>query len=101
MIKAVLDKASSGGLLTNPGRLNAFLKATANAVTVDSTLDIFDMAMQLRHLRSGNLTFYTNPTKGTDTIGTESVVVPDLVKDKPFYEAIRDDRPMPPGTTTN
>ena len=101
MIKAVLDKASSGGLLANPGRLNAFLKATANAVTVDSTLDIFDMAMQLRHLRSGNLTFYTNPTKGTDTIGTESVVVPDLVKDKPFYEAIRDDRPMPPGTTTN
>jgi LCP family protein required for cell wall assembly len=101
MIKAVLDKASSGGLLTNPGRLNAFLRATANAVTVDSTLDIFDMAMQLRHLRSENLTFYTNPTKGTGTVGTESVVFPDTAKDKPFYDAIRSDQPMPPGTAPN
>jgi LCP family protein required for cell wall assembly len=95
VIKAILNKAASGGMLTNPAQLNAFLKATANAATVDSTLNIFDTAADLRHLRSDNLTFFTNPTKGTGMVGSESVVFPDTAKDKPFYEAIRDDTPIP------
>ncbi len=95
MIKAVLDKAASGGMLTDPGQLNAFLTATAEAVTVDRTLSIFDTALQLRHLRSGNLTFFTSPSKGTGTIGGQSVVYPDLAKAKALFDAIRDDTVVP------
>jgi LCP family protein required for cell wall assembly len=91
VIKAVLDKASSGGLLTNPGRLNSFLRATADAVAIDQTLSIFSMATELRHLRSGNLTFGTSPSKGTDMIGNESVVVPDTQKAKTLFDAVRRD----------
>jgi anionic cell wall polymer biosynthesis LytR-Cps2A-Psr (LCP) family protein len=91
VIKAILDKASSGGLLTNPGRLNSFLRATADSVAVDKTLGLVDMAMDLRHLRSGNLGFYTSPSKGTDTIGDESVVVSDEAKTKALFDAIRRD----------
>ncbi len=101
VIRAILNKAASGDLLTNPARLNEFLKATANAVTVDSSLNIVDTASDLRHLRSGDLTFYTNPSKGTDMIGSESVVLADPAKDQPLYAAIRDDQPIPPGTPTN
>ena len=95
VIKAILDKAASGDLLTNPGHLNAFLNATANAVVVDSTLSIFDTATDLRHLRSGDLTFYTNPSRGTGMEGSESVVYADRDKDKQIYSAIVQDQPIP------
>ncbi|GAA1029216.1 hypothetical protein GCM10009557_16940 [Virgisporangium ochraceum] len=91
VIKAVLDKASSGGLLASPGRLNSFLRATADAVAIDQTLSIVNMATELRHLRSGNLAFGTSPSKGTDMIGDESVVVPDTVKAKALFDAVRRD----------
>lgn len=91
VIKAVLEKAASGGLLGSPTRLNSFLRATADAVAVDQTLGLFDMAMELRHLRGGNLAFYTSPSKGTDMIGDESVVLPDTVKAKAVFDAVRRD----------
>jgi LCP family protein required for cell wall assembly len=91
MIKAVLDRAASAGLLTDPGRLNAFLRATAKAVSVDQTLSIVDMAMQLRHLRSSDLTLATNPSNGTGMQGDQSVVFPDTAKDQVLYDAIRRD----------
>ena len=93
MIKAVLDKAASGGTLSNPVRLNAFLRATANAVTVDSTLNITDVATDLRHLRSENLSFYTSPSKGTGMVGDQSVVLADPEKAKALFDAVRRDNP--------
>jgi LCP family protein required for cell wall assembly len=91
VIKAILDKAASGGLLSNPAKLNSFVKATSSAVSVDKTLSLTDMAMSLRHLRSGNLTFITNPTNGTGRVGTESVVFANTEKAKTLYDAIRRD----------
>lgn len=91
VMKAILDKAASGGTLANPARLNSFLRATADAVAVDETFGIFDTATELRHLRSGNLTFITNPTKGTGRKGSESVVLDDPAKVKAVYDAVRRD----------
>jgi LCP family protein required for cell wall assembly len=91
VIKAILGKASSGGILANPGRLNAFLHATANSVAVDKTLNLFGTASDLRHLRGENLTFYTSPSAGTGNVSGESVVFPDRAKAKPLFEAVRDD----------
>jgi LCP family protein required for cell wall assembly len=91
VIKAILDKAVSGGTLANPARLNSFLRATADAVAVDETFGIFNAATELRHLRSGNLTFITNPTKGTGRKGSESVVLDDPAKVKAVYDAVRRD----------
>jgi LCP family protein required for cell wall assembly len=91
VIKAILDKAASGGLLTNPGKLNAFVKASTDSVSVDKTLSIVDTAMELRHLRGGNLMFFTSPTKGTGQVGTESVVFPNTERVKTLYDAVRRD----------
>lgn len=91
VIKAILDKAASGGTLANPAKLNSFVRATADAVSVDETFGILDMAMELRHLRSGNLTFLTNPTKGTGRVGSESVVFDEPAKAKSLYAAVRKD----------
>ncbi|MFI7609140.1 LCP family protein [Micromonospora sp. NPDC049366] len=91
VIKAILDKAASGGVLANPGKLNSFVKATADAVAVDKELSLVDLAMELRELRSGNLGFFTCPVTGTGTIGNESVVLADKPKAKRVFDAVRRD----------
>lgn len=91
MIKAVLDKAASGGLLGDPARLNAFIRATAKAVTVDETMSLLNTALELRGLRSGNLTFATSPSSGTGMVGDQSVVFADQTKAKILFDAVRRD----------
>lgn len=91
VIKAILDKAASGGVLANPGKLNSFVKATADAVAVDKSMSIVDLAMELRHLRGGNLGFYTCPFKGTGRVGSESVVFADSAKAQRLFDAVRRD----------
>ncbi|WP_433381861.1 LCP family protein [Actinoplanes sp. CA-142083] len=91
VIKAILDKASSGGTLSSPTKINGFLQATTDTVSVDKDLNLLSMATQLRHLRSGNLNFYTSPSKGTGTIGNQSVVLPDKAKAKTLFDAVRKD----------
>ncbi|MGW9193192.1 LCP family protein [Micromonospora chersina] len=91
VIKAILDKAASGGILANPAKLNSFIKATSNSVSVDKGMSLLDMGTQLRGLRGGNLVFYTSPTKGTGMISGQSVVMPDNVRVKSFYDAVRRD----------
>ncbi|MEN3308654.1 MAG: hypothetical protein V7603_4856 [Micromonosporaceae bacterium] len=91
MIKAVLDRAASAGLLTNPAELNGFLRATAKAVSVDESLSLINTAMDLRQLRSGNLEFFTSPSSGTGTVAGQSVVLANTSKAKALYNAIRGD----------
>ncbi|MDG4765504.1 LCP family protein [Solwaraspora sp. WMMD406] len=91
IIAAVVDRAGSSGLLTDPGRLNAFLRATADAVSVDESTSVFDTVWALRQLRSGDLTMLTSPSAGTDQRGGQSVVLPDESGVAALYQAIRDD----------
>ncbi|MEH0933651.1 LCP family protein [Micromonospora psammae] len=91
VIKAILDKAASGGTLGSPTRLNSFVKATADAVAVDRSMSLVDLATELRHLRGGNLGFYTCPVKGTGRVGSESVVFPDNARARELFDAVRSD----------
>jgi anionic cell wall polymer biosynthesis LytR-Cps2A-Psr (LCP) family protein len=91
-LKALLDKAASTGTLTNPAKLNSFLKAVTAAVTVDNSFSLTDMALQFRNLRSDNLTFITSPNLGGQTIGGQSVVVSDKTKALALYKAIAADK---------
>ncbi|HEY7272378.1 MAG TPA: LCP family protein [Actinoplanes sp.] len=91
-LKALMDKAASTGTLTNPAKLNAFLKAVTAAVTVDHDFSLTDMALQFRSLRSNNLTFLTSPNKGSQTIAGQSVVVSDREKALTLYQAMAADR---------
>ncbi|MFF0719331.1 LCP family protein [Micromonospora sp. NPDC003816] len=91
VIKAILDKATSGGLLTNPARLNSFLQATSGSLSMDRDLSLFDMATENRNLRGRSLTFVTSPTRGTGRVGSESVVFADDERVDTFYAAVRRD----------
>jgi len=91
-MKAVLDKAASGGTLTNPAKLNAFLKATAKAVSVDKKLSLADLAVQFRNIRSDDLVFMVSPHTGSKRINGEDVIVPDPTKGPALYEALGNDK---------
>lgn len=92
LIKALLDKAASGGILTSPGKLNDFLGAVTNAVTVDQDFKLIDMAIQFRGIRSDDLIFLTSPHLGSQMVGGESVVVSDKTKAIALYEAVGKDQ---------
>lgn len=90
-LRALMDKAASSGTLTNPGKLNAFLKASTNATTVDQNFSLVDMALKFRSLRGDDLQFLTSPNAGTDMIDGESVVVSDREKALAMYRAMASD----------
>ena len=91
-LTALMDKAASTGTLTNPAKLNSFLKAVTAAVTVDHDFSLTDMAVQFRNLRSTNLTFLTSPNQGSQTIAGQSAVVADRKKALALYQAMATDR---------
>jgi len=91
IIAAVLDQASGSGLLTSPGRLDDFLRATADAVTVDEGTPVFDTVWALRQLRSTDLTMLTSPSAGTGQQAGQSVVFPDEAAAADLYAAVRGD----------
>ncbi|MFG2056243.1 LCP family protein [Micromonospora sp. NPDC048930] len=90
-LKALMDKAASTGTLSNPKKLNDFLKAVTAAVTVDNDFSVTDMALEFRNLRGENLTFLTSPNLGGQDVGGQSVVVSDREKALAMYQAIASD----------
>jgi LCP family protein required for cell wall assembly len=91
-LRALMDKATSTGTLTNPAKLAAFMKAVTKALTVDQDLSLVDMAVQFRGLRGDNLQFLTSPHNGSQNIDGESVVVSDRAKALEMYRAVAADR---------
>lgn len=90
-LRALMDKAASTDTLTNPKKLNAFLKSVTAAVTVDQGFSLVDVAVQFRNLRGENLTFVTSPNGGSATVNGESVVVSDREKALAMYRAMSTD----------
>jgi LCP family protein required for cell wall assembly len=91
-LKALMEKATTSGTITNPAKLNTFLKAVTAAVTVDKDFSLTDAAVDFRGIRGSNLTFITSPNKGSDTISGQSVVVSDKEKALALYKAVAADK---------
>jgi LCP family protein required for cell wall assembly len=94
-LKALMAKASSSGVLTNPSKLNNFLKAVTKAVTVDKGFSLTDAAVNFRSLRSNDLTFITMPNKGSANVDGQSVVLSDRDKALALFNAVKNDQMSP------
>ncbi|MQY05995.1 LCP family protein [Actinomadura macrotermitis] len=89
---ALARQAADGGTLTNPIKLNRFLEAFTKSITVDDSMDagkLRSLALGLRNLRPGDVTFMTAPNKGPAARGKQSVVLLDPKKDAALFEAIK------------
>jgi LCP family protein required for cell wall assembly len=94
-LKALAKKAVSRGTFTNPLKLNAFLDALTKSVSVDDSVRIADLrsrAISFRDLRANDIAFMTVPTKGTGSVGGQSVVLLNQTKAPVLYDALRRDR---------
>lgn len=90
-VKAIVDKAANSGTLSSPSKLTGFLRSITASMTVDQDFSLTELALQLRGIRGGDLTFLVNPHLGSQTINGESVVVSDKEKASSLYEAVRRD----------
>ncbi len=90
-LKALIDKAASGGTLTNPSKLDNFLKSVAKSMTVDKDFSLTDTAWQFHGIRSSDLTFLVSPNLGSQEINGESFVISDKPRALALYEAVGKD----------
>ncbi|MGH3544412.1 MAG: LCP family protein, partial [Mycobacteriales bacterium] len=91
-LRALLQKATDSGTLTNPGKLKAFSEAAADSVTADRKFSLTDTAVQLRKLRNDDVSFIAMPVSGTDLRDGQSVVISDREAAGRLFRAVaRDD----------
>ena len=62
VIKAVVAKVSTGGLLSDPMRFDNLIVAAAEALTVDKSLDLQQLALAVRDVKPADITYATVPT---------------------------------------
>jgi LCP family protein required for cell wall assembly len=94
-LRAMMGELLSEGTVTNPLKLTSALRAITDNLTVDEDWSgggIRDLALQLRDIRTEDVTFLTAPTAGYDTTDQgASVVLLDERQSKALWKAIADD----------
>lgn len=92
---ALLNKARSHDVLTNPKRLDGFLDATTESITVDDSVkggELRSLGFRYRNADAGDLTFLTLPIRSYGMIGGQSVLLLDERKSEKLFTALRKDR---------
>jgi len=85
-------KATSSGIITNPGRLDGLLTSVAKSLTIDKTMNLRDLAFSLKGISPDAMTFATAPYIGTMTTPQGSSVQLDNAADQTLWKAILDDQ---------
>lgn len=95
VLRALAVRASSGGMITNPVKLNRFLEAATKSVSVDDSVSVGllrSLALSMRDMRASDISFMTVPNDGSAMRGTQSVVLLDAAQAKRLYTAVRQDK---------
>jgi LCP family protein required for cell wall assembly len=92
VIKGLLKKIVSGGVLTNPLKLDALLTTAAESLTVDNDLDLRGLAFAVKDIKPDNVTYATVPYIGTMTTDAGSSVQLDMAGVAELFAAVGKDR---------
>ncbi|MGY1802937.1 LCP family protein [Blastococcus sp. SYSU D00922] len=93
-LRSMFSKLFSSDTFTDPGRLDAALRAVTGATTVDDTLgntDLLALAYSLRNVTPSSVEFFTAPVLGTGMEGAASVVYLDAVTGERMWTYLRTD----------
>jgi LCP family protein required for cell wall assembly len=96
-IRAVALKTLDKGTLTSPLKLNGVLDSLTSSIAADNGFSIGKMrslAISLRSVRGGDLTFLTAPVAGTGRSpdGKQSIVNLDAAENKALWKAVAGDK---------
>jgi LCP family protein required for cell wall assembly len=93
VMKALASKATSAGVLTNPGKLDSLLVTAAQSLTVDKNMNLKDLAFALKGIKPDNISFATAPVTGLETIdGVGSTVQLDMPGTQELFKAVLEDK---------
>jgi LCP family protein required for cell wall assembly len=93
VVKAVIAKVSAGDLLTNPMKFDNLMVTVAEALTVDKSLSLTDLASAVRDIRPANIRYATVPyTSASLRTSAGTAVKLDDKKSADMFAAIRNDR---------
>jgi len=73
-LRALMAKAVSGGMLTNPKKFDELVVTIAGALTVDKRMPVQSLAFTLKGLRPADLVFMTLPIARDGFVGNQSVL---------------------------
>ncbi len=79
VIRGLIKKIVSGGVLTNPIKLDALLTTAAESLTVDKDLNLRSLAFAVKDISPDNVKFATVPYVGTMTTDAGSSVQLNMV----------------------
>ncbi|MBA2554190.1 MAG: LCP family protein [Geodermatophilaceae bacterium] len=92
-LRAVMTQVARDNLLTDPARLDDFLLAVTNSLSVDdemSNLDVVSLVLSLRNLDPSDVGFLTVPVATSETGATVGVVDLDLERAARMWIYIQD-----------
>jgi len=92
VIKGLMKKATSTGVLINPAKLDSLLSTAAESLTVDKNMNLRDLAFALKGISPANVTFATVPIIGTMTTDAGSSVQLDEAGLNALFTAVREDK---------
>ncbi|MGY1805900.1 LCP family protein [Blastococcus sp. SYSU D00669] len=93
-LQAVFEKLFSSDTFTDPGKLDAALRALTGSVSISDTLsstDLLQLAYSMRGLTPDNVASFTAPVLGTGMEGAASVVYLDSVTGERMWTYLRSD----------
>jgi LCP family protein required for cell wall assembly len=92
VVKAVIAKVSKGDLLSNPMKFDNLMVSAAEALTVDRSLDLQQLALAVRDIKPANIRYATVPytTASLKTFAGVAVRL-DGAKSASMFAAIRND----------
>jgi LCP family protein required for cell wall assembly len=92
VIKGLIAKIKQGGMLTNPSQLNSLITTAAQSLTLDNSMNLMGLALELRDIDQEAIKFATTPVIGTmDTPAGSSVKLDDAGAQE-LFAAVREDR---------
>lgn len=92
VVKAIAEKATSAGMILTPWKFDALVSAAARSLTLDDSMNLRDLAFDLKGIGPSDITFATAPYTGAGMVGSESMVFLDAKADEALWQAIRDDK---------
>jgi LCP family protein required for cell wall assembly len=92
VIKGLIAKVKEGGLLTSPATLDNLLTTAARSLTLDKTMNLTQLALELKDIDQENIKFATTPITGTMTTDAGSSVGLDMPGCEELFAAVRDDK---------
>ena len=93
-LKAMFGKLFSARTFTDPGRLDAALRAVTGAVSIDDSLsnnELISLGLSMRNVTPKDINYFTAPVLGTGREGAASVVYLDAVAGARMWHYLQTD----------